>query len=38
MIEGMVGCIREEVGEDFDVIIIGGLFSLILEYIRLDIK
>ncbi|ABX81464.1 type III pantothenate kinase [Acholeplasma laidlawii] len=38
MIEGMFGRIREEVGEDFDVIITGGLSSLILEHIRLDIK
>lgn len=38
MIEGLVGRIREEVKEDFDVILTGGLSSLILEHIRLDIK
>jgi type III pantothenate kinase len=37
MIEGMVGRIKEEVKEDFKVILTGGLSSLILEHIRLDI-
>lgn len=37
MIEGMVGRIKEEVKEDFDVILTGGLSSLILEHIRLNI-
>lgn len=37
MIEGMVGRIKEEVKEDFEVILTGGLSSLILEHIRLNI-
>jgi len=37
MIEGMVGRIKEEVKEDFKVILTGGLSSLILEHIRLEI-
>ncbi len=37
MIEGMVGRIKEEVKEDFDVIMTGGLSDILLPYIRLEI-
>lgn len=38
MIEGMVGRIREEVNESFDIILTGGLSKLLVDHIRLDIK
>ena len=37
MIEGMVGRIKEEVNEQFEVILTGGLSKLLMEHIRLDI-
>jgi len=37
MIEGMVERIKEEVKEDFDVILTGGLSGLIIDHIRLDV-
>ncbi|MFA7416955.1 MAG: type III pantothenate kinase [Acholeplasma sp.] len=37
MIEGMVERIKEEVKEDFDVILTGGLSGLIIDHIRLDL-
>src|SRR5690554_508520 len=37
MIEGMVERIKEEVNEDFDVILTGGLSGLIIDHIRLDV-
>ncbi|VEU82539.1 type III pantothenate kinase [Acholeplasma hippikon] len=37
MIEGMVGRIKEEVKEDFKIILTGGLSRLIQEYLRLEL-